>query len=355
MTKTRQSSEPPLHFVHPGPIAQATGGSIYDRRMLAALRGGGWRIELHELAGEFPVTDGRTQRDAAALLDGLGDGARLLIDGLALHAFAPSLARHADRLRPAALVHHPTSDETGLDAASRRLLQSTERDLLPRLRRVIVPSDAMRQRVAADGVRLERIAVAPPGTDPAPRAVGSQSGAAHLLCVASITPRKGHDRLIEALAACRDLDWRLTCAGPTDRDPDTAARVAQAIAGHDLGDRVALAGELRGPPLDDLYRSADVFVLASAYEGFGMAFAEAMARGLPVVASGDGAVRDTVPEAAGAVVPVGDVPALAAAMGRMIADPAYRRRKADGAYRAGSKLIDWPTAARRFADAIETL
>ena len=355
MTNARQSSESSLHFVHPGPIAQATGGSIYDRRMLEALRRDDRRIVLHELAGDFPVTGGRTQQDAAAVLEGLSDGARLLIDGLALHAFAPSLARHADRLRPAALVHHPTSDETGLDAETRRLLQSTERDLLPRLRRVIVPSDAMRRRLSAAGVLPERVAVVPPGTDPAPRAVGSQGGAAHLLCVASITPRKGHEALIEALAACRDLDWRLTCAGPADRDRNTAARVAQAIAAHDLGDRVALAGEMHGSPLDDLYRSADIFVLASAYEGFGMAFAEAMARGLPIVASGDGAVRDTVPEAAGAVVPVGDVPALAAALRRMIADPAYRRRKADGAYRAGSALIDWPAAARRFADAIETL
>ena len=344
-----------LHFVHPGPITQASGGSIYDRRMLDALRRDGWTVALHELAGVFPVTGDRTQRDAAALLDRLPDGARLLIDGLALHAFAPSMARHADRLRAAALVHHPTSDETGLDEETQRLLRSTDRDLLPRLRRVIVPSDAIRRRVASDGVCVERITAVPPGTEPAPRAQGSQGGAPHLLCVASFTPRKGHEILIAALSDCRDLDWRLTCAGPTDRDPDTAARVTQAITAHGLDDRVVLAGELRGVALDDLYGSADVFVLASVYEGFGMAFAEAMARGLPIVASGDGAVRDTVPDAAGAVVPVGDAGALAAALRRMIADSDYRRRKADGAYRAGKALIDWPTAGRRFADALETL
>ena len=180
-------------------------------------------------------------------------------------------------------------------------------------------------------------------------------GPPHLLCVASFTPRKGHEGLIDALASCVDLDWRLTCAGPMDRDTETAARVVRTIEARGLHDRVALAGELHGRPLEEMFRSADIFVLASAYEGFGMAFAEAMAWGLPVVASGDGAVRETVPETAGAVVPAEDLEALAFALRRMIADPSYRKRKAAGARRAGLDLIDWPTAARRFAEAIRAL
>ena len=341
-----------LHFVHPGPVTRRTGGTIYDCRMVDALRAAGHAVVLHELDGEFPHCGAATEAAAVRLLDGIRDRARVVIDGLALPAFAESLAPHGGRVQIAALVHHPLADETGLAAAERRRLFDAERHALHHAHTVIVPSAAMARRLADFDVPAARISVVPPGTDAAVRAAGGGSDRLSLLCVASVTPRKGHLTLLAALDRCRDLGWRLTCAGPTDPDPACWNAVQAAVARHGLGDRVAFPGSCAGSALEALYHRADLFVLATAYEGYGMVFAEAMARGLPVVASGAGAVAETVPEAAGILVPAGDVDALAAALRRLMADPAARRAKADAAWAAGRALPDWPEAARRFAAAL---
>jgi glycosyltransferase involved in cell wall biosynthesis len=212
----------------------------------------------------------------------------------------------------------------------------------------------MARRLSDFGVPADRIRVAAPGVEPGVRATGSAGGPVRLLCVASLTPRKGHAALLDALADCCDLDWRLACGGPAS-DAETARQVSEKIARLGLEGRVHLAGPQFGAALERLYAEADLFVLASRYEGYGMVFAEAMAHGLPIVASGGGAVADTVPEAAGIVVPVGDRAALAAALRRMIADPGYRRRKAAGAWQAGRSLPRWSNTAAAFTEALSGL
>ncbi len=172
--------------------------------------------------------------------------------------------------------------------------------------------------------------MAPPGTDRASRATGSHDGTIALLSVGSLVPRKGYDVLLAALATLRDLPWRLSIVGAR-RDEAAAAQIEADIVGHDLVGRVVLAGAVTPERLSALYDNADVFVLASRHEGYGMAFAEAIAHGLAVIGTTAGAIPDTVPEAAGILVPPDDVPALAAALRRIVGDAAERARLADGA------------------------
>jgi glycosyltransferase involved in cell wall biosynthesis len=341
-----------LHFVHPGPARQLSGGTVYDLRVIDLLRNDGWQIDLHELPGRFPLADETAKSAASDLLRKLPDGATVVFDGLALPAFSEALADHEARLIPVALVHHPTADETGLSPDESARLFEVETRLFACMHRFIVPSPAMVRRLKDFGVDADRVCVAEPGVEPAPRARGSGSETVALLCVASLTPRKGHLALLDALADCRDLDWRVTCAGPLDLDPATAAAVGNAIDRLALSDRVRLIGPQKGASLEALYDSADIFVLASRYEGYGIVFAEAMARGLPIVASGDGAVADTVPESAGIVVPVDDRGKLTAALRSMIADPDLRRAKAEGAWSAGRSLPRWTDTAARFSEAV---
>jgi len=340
-----------FHFIHPGPVSRMSGGTRYDLRVVDELQRAGWDIAIHELAGRFPVVDG-VAKAAAMMIENIPDGDTVVFDGLVLPAFDDALVRHAARLVPLAVVHHPTADETGLSDADSARLFDIETQLFAALRRIVVPSPAMARRLADFGVAADRIAVAEPGIEPATRAPGSGGDRAALLCVATLTPRKGHVALLEALSDCADLDWTLVCAGPTDSDPSTTAAIEAAIQRLGLSARVRLVGTQVGAALDACYAAADVFVLASRYEGYGMVFAEAMARGLPIVASGGGAVGDTVPDAAGIVVPVDDRAALTAALRRMIADPEFRKARAAGAWTAGQALPRWSDTAARVADAI---
>jgi len=329
-----------------------SGGTVYDLRVLDELQRAGWDIALYELPGRFPLADRVAITGAAAVIEDIPDGDTVLVDGLALPAFDGALHRHAARLVPLAIVHHPTADETGLTGADSARLFEIETRLFASLRRIVVPSPAMARRLGDFGVAADCIAVAEPGIEPAQRSSGSGGTPVSLLCVATLTPRKGHAALLDALADCADLDWTLVCAGPADADAATTTAIEAAIRRHGLAERVRLVGPQMGAALDALYDAADVFVLASRYEGYGMVFAEAMARGLPVVASGAGAVRDTVPDAAGIVVPVDDRKALADALRRMIAEPGFRRKKADGAWAAGQGLSRWSDTAARIAAVI---
>ncbi len=188
-----------------------------------------------------------------------------------------------------------------------------------------------------------------PGTEPASLAGGSGGPGLALLCVASLTPRKGHLVLLDALAGLRDLSWQLTCVGSPDRDPPTARAIRAAIGRLGLEPRVRLVGEQAESGLQPFYAAADLFVLASYHEGYGMALAEALARGLPVVSTTAGAIPDTVPAAAAILVPPGDPAALAAGLRRVLSGPNVRERLAAGARAARDALPTWADAVRAFA------
>ena len=315
-----------LHVVVPGPIDQQTGGYIYDRRMVEGLRARGWRVDVHSLAGTFPTDDAGAGAGLAAALAGLPDGERVLIDGLALGGLPGPVHAERTRLRILALVHHPLADETGLDAARRARLEALEREALAACAGVLVTSDFTARRLEAYGVAPARVRAVRPGTDPAPLADGPEPGDPPLLLsVGSVTPRKGQRVLAAALARLDDLSWRCVCAGSLERDPGYAAEVTAFARETGLGDRLRFAGECGAAELDRLYHRATLFVLPSYYEGYGMALADALARGLPVVSTTGGAIPHTVPADAGVLVAPGDEAALAGAL-RASARRAGRRR-----------------------------
>ena len=138
-----------------------------------------------------------------------------------------------------------------------------------------------------------RIHVATPGVDAADPAPGTPSGG-ELLCVAAVTPGKGHDVLFEALASITDLPWRLECVGSLTRDPEFVDRIEQQSRAAGIADRVRLTGPLTGADLDTAYAAADVLVLASRGETYGMVVTEALARGLPVIATAVGGLPEAV-------------------------------------------------------------
>jgi glycosyltransferase involved in cell wall biosynthesis len=346
--------QPRVTFVVPGDLASLTGGYGYDRHIMAGLRERGWAVDVVELGDGFPCPDATVLRQAAAQIATIPDGSTVVADGLAFGALPELAAMHAARLRWVALVHHPLALESGLHDGRRQQLFEAERHALAHAGRVVVTSAATARALADYGVAAARVQVVTPGTAAAPLAAGSAGshGALSMLCVATLIPRKGHALLIEALASLLDRDWTLHCVGSTTRDAITAGNVRAAIAGHGLGARVHLHGEVDDAALQAYYDRADVFVLPSLHEGYGMALAEALARGLPVVSSTAGAIADTVPAAAGLLVPPGDGLALRLALARVLDEPALRDRLAAGARAARKQLPSWEQAVDRFASVL---
>jgi glycosyltransferase involved in cell wall biosynthesis len=346
-----------LALLVPGSLDQLTGGYLFARRVVDGLRERGDTVAVTELEGRFPEADRRARRAAAAALAGEADGQAVIVDGLALAGFDACLKAEAARLRLIAWVHHPLADETGLDERMRERFRMIETSLLPCCRGVICPSDATAQAIAAYGVDPARIAVAPPGTaKPEQARPPAEPGEAlRLLSVATVTPRKGHLVLIEALARLRRQDWRLLCIGSLQRDPAHAAALREAIAAQGLAERVTLEDEIPPGALAGAYAMADVFVLPSFHEGYGMALAEAMAHGLPILATTAGAIPATVPETAGILVPPGDAGALAEVLLRFIEEPALRARLAAGAAAAGAALPGWDEAVLRWRGEVARL
>ena len=345
-----------LHVVVPGSIEQRTGGYIYEARIVGGLRELGWRVVVHNLVGRFPDADAQARASMTSTLCTIPDGDRVVIDGLAMGGLPGPVHAERARLRILSLVHHPLADETGLDASQRARSAERERDALAGCVGVLVTSEFTARRLGAFGVEPARVRAVRPGTDPARPAVGPGPDAPPtLLCVASLTPRKGQAVLVHALSRVRDLRWTCVCAGSLDRVPGYAALVRGLTCETGLAGRVRFPGECEPDRVDELYHHASVFVLPSHYEGYGMALADALARGLPVVSTTGGAIPQTMPGDASVLVPPGDDVALAEALHRLLADRTGARCRAAlaaAARRHARKLPTWTQAAHAFAEAM---
>ncbi|RTL71220.1 MAG: glycosyltransferase family 1 protein [Hyphomicrobiales bacterium] len=350
---TSSQSRRRLAFVVPGDLSTPTGGYGYDRRVIDELRARAWHVDVLGIGDGFAFP-GHAQRQAAmAALRGIPRGRPTVVDGLALGVL-PEARALAWRAPLVALVHQPLASDPALDAVQAARFLESERTALSGCHRVIATSGATANLlIETYDVPPERISIVRPGTDRAAPSPGSVGNAVELLSVGSVVPVKGYEVLIAALGTLRDLPWRLTIAGDRTRDPVTAAQLDAAIVARGLGQRVRVLGAVPNTAVHELYGASDLFVLASRFEGYGMALAEAISHGLPIVSTRAGAIPDTVPGGAGLLVPPDDAGALADALRRLIADTRARRELAAGARDAALRLPTWSDAGRLFADAIE--
>ncbi|MCI3238751.1 glycosyltransferase family 4 protein [Streptomyces sp. 7R016] len=352
-----------VHFVMPGGVddpAAPSGGNAYDRRVSLDLPGFGWQVHKHAVAGRWPRPTAADRAELARTLRELPDGSVVLLDGIVACAVPEVVVPETDRLHLAVLVHLPLGDETGLEPALAAELDAKERDVLRAVPAVIATSDwAVRRLVSHHGLAPERVHVAAPGADIAPLASGTD-GVSRLLCVAAVTPRKGQHRLVQALAAAADLPWSCVCVGGLGHDPEYVAHLRQLIKEHGLQDRIELAGPRSGAELDASYATADLMVLTSYAETYGMAVTEALARGIPVLATDVGGLPEAVGRAPdggvpGILVPPEDPAALAAELRGWFGEADVRRRLKAAARGRRAALDGWATTARSLAGVLGRL
>ena len=346
--------DPFIAFAVPGALTTQTGGSFYDRRLVESLVALGHGVKVVTLPEGFPQPGPAAMQAAVAQLLALPPGLPVVVDGLAYGALpTDALARMAAPI--VALVHHPLALETALEAETAGMLRQREADNLGLARHVLVPSPHTKAVLVAEyGVPQDKITVLVPGLDRVALANEAKALPPMILSVGLLHPRKGHDVLISALARLGDLEWQAVIAG-TPWDAGYVGQLERQIAETGLNGRVRLAQAIAVEERDRLYATADVFALATRYEGYGIVFNEALAQGLPIVSCCTGAVPDTVPAEAGLLVPVDDVDAFSAALRAVLTDGSLRAAMAAAARRAGDALPGWEDVARRAADVLRAV
>lgn len=348
-----------LIFVYPGDLSASTGGYAYNRHIIHGLKDLGWQLDLISLGDGYPFPTATQVEQARKIFLNCAKGAPIVIDGLALGALPDLAAELAKRHPVIALIHHPLAFESGLSETQKIALQHSEAEALKHVSRVIANSPATARDLTQHyGVPPNMIEVVLPGTARTQRlnakahSEGSSPKSVHLLSVGSIIPRKGFDCLMAALHSLADLPWTLSIAGDTSRNRFAHEQLLSDIDRFHFADRVRVLGAISDAELELLYASADVFVLASRFEGYGMVFAEAMAHGLPIVATTGGAIPDTVPPEAGVLVAPGDIAALSMALRDLILDEPQRSRLSSGALDAAARLPTWDQSVQQFAASV---
>ena len=334
-----------VHVVVPDGIddpARPSGGNTYDRHLLRGLASLGWSVHEHAVPGFWQPPGAASFAALDGVAAGIPDGSVVLFDGLVASTAPEVLVPHARRLRMVVLVHTPLGD-------------SPEGAVLAAAAAVVTTSEWGRGRLLEQyGLPPDRVHVAEPGVAAAALAAGTATGGA-LLCVAAVTPDKGQDVLLDALATLTDLPWRCVCAGSLDRD----RAFADSLRGR-LGERVSFPGPRTGGDLDLGYAGADLLVLPSRAETYGIVVIEALARGIPVVASDVGGVREALGHGAGGVrpgllVPPDDPPSLAAALRSWLGDAELRERLRRAARERRESLPSWSSTTARVASVLEAV
>jgi glycosyltransferase involved in cell wall biosynthesis len=328
-----------------------SGGNRYDQQVVTGLDALGWTVVVHPVPDAWPAPGPAVAAVVERALAVVPAGRVVVVDGLVAAAAEQVLVRHSTRLRLVALVH--MTEPPGGPS-----------DVLLRAARLVIVTSQQSARVllGRNGLEPSQVVVAPPGAPSAEPATGTAAEGA-LLCVAAVVEPKGHDVLFAALArlagrpGAADDAWTCVCAGDLDRDPDFVAGLRRALTGSGIAGRVRLTGTLAGAELDAAYAAADVLVLASRHEGFGMVVTEALARGLPVIATSVGGVPEALGHAAdgrrpGILVPPDDPDALAGAVAAWLDDADLREGLRSAARSRRDGLRGWPATVGTISAAL---
>lgn len=340
-----------VHVVVPNGVddpARPSGGNTYDRRVCRGLAALGWSVHEHAVPGFWTHPDAASFAALAAVVQRIPDDAVVLLDGLVASPAPDVLVPQAPRLRLVVLVHMPLGLRSANEAADGT--RTRERAVLSAAAAVVTTSAWCRRRLMElYSLPADRVRVAEPGVDAAELAPGTEAGGT-LLCVAPVSFHKGHDVLLEALATIMDLSWRCVCVGSLDRDRAFVERIRRRARDAGMDDRVCFPGPRTGARLDRSYATADLMVLPSRAETYGMVLTEALARGLPVVAAEVGGVTEAVGHGAdgirpGLLVPPDDPAALAGALRGWLGDAELRQRLRRAARERRASLCRWSSTA----------
>ncbi len=344
-----------------GSLDTLSGGYLYDRKLMAYLLAQGDSAEIVSQSwSSYPRhllhnLDGRlAQRLHSAEID-------VLLQDELNH---PSLFLLNRWLRPrvaypiVSIVHHLRSSEHR-PAWQNHAYRGVERRYLHSVDGFIFNSATTQAAVAELRPSLPPHVIATPAGNHLAQPISAErvsqraheGGPLRVLFVGNVAPRKGLHVLLAALARLPESDWQLAIVGDTSGDPDYVRRCRELVQ----TDNVTWLGRVSDAQLAELYAESHLLCVPSSYEGFGIVYLEAMAHGLPVVATTAGAAPEVVDVSSGCLVPPEDAAALATCLGELMA---HREKVADlgrGALLRAKQFPDWDASMARVRQFLLTL
>ncbi|MGI9350416.1 MAG: glycosyltransferase family 4 protein [Rhizobiaceae bacterium] len=341
-------------FVIPGDINLPTGGYRYDRAMIEEWRKAGHVVDLLSLPGNYPFPTISDKQSALDILKTEQSASIAVVDGLAGGAHPEFLKHLATKMPVVALIHHPLCLESGLDTQAAKTLESLEAQGLQQVSGIVTTSPETSrsvQKLFAPG--SDKIACVIPGVARGVIAEPAKNGLIRLLCVGSVIERKGHRNLLLALCNLQHLNWHLDCVGKTDFQPELYSELLEILNARGLGNRIKFHGAVNVNDLEEKYQQAHVFVLPSLFEGYGMVYAEAIVRGLPVIGTTAGAIQDTVPSECGILVSPNNIEELSKALETMISNHEIRENYRKSSLSSASNFPTWQESSNQFLTVLE--
>jgi len=339
-----------IAFIIPGDINLPTGGYRYDKEIINAWKNSGVEVELINFVGNYPFPSEKEQQTAIDSIKNFPKADIAVIDGLLGGASPDFIKLLAQHIPVTALIHHPLCLENGLDEGTAKKLEASEKQGLEFVKNIITTSPATAKTVSElFQFKTDQIHTVLPGVTRGEFAKGSVNSTVNLLCVGSVIKRKGHRFLLEALSQIKHLDWQLDCYGSTEFDKNLFAELNEMLKTNKLSEKIKFHGAVSDAELEAAYLSADIFVLPSLYEGYGMVYAEAIVRGLPVIATNAGAIPQTVPKTCGILIEPENSKMLKQAIEQLISDSELRDQYRNATIREEPNFPTWQKSAHQFA------
>ena len=310
-----------IHFLIPEDINLLKGNYVYNKRIAEGLKAIGHQVIIQQLPDDFPFPSDTSLQQCRQIMGAIPQAEPVIIDNL-VFGVIPDILKDFYLQKPiVALVHITLSADPNLTAYQREMVLSLEKKAQKYAKKFIVSSSYTANLLTAAGIEKNQINVIIPGVDNYPQKKIYPGKPSKLLSIANFTRNKGYMTLMKALTALKNKDWELHCYGNLNFDKEYVDELQMIIRRNGLKEKVWLHGPVSGKELSDVYLNADLFIHASNFETYGMAVAEALAHGIPVITSTGGGICETVPVKMGQFFNPGDVYVLQTIIEELLENP----------------------------------
>jgi glycosyltransferase involved in cell wall biosynthesis len=342
-----------LHFLCPGDINSLTGSHIFTKRFAEGLKKNGHQITIHQLSNDFPFPSDKSLQTVQTILSLIPESDTIIFDNLISSSISALLKECAHRNHLICLFHLPLSIYPGFSVYQREMLAFSESESLGFIHHILAVGPFVEKFLLQQGIDKKKIILTFPGVEDCPQKKIYQPKPYRLLSVANLIRSKGHVTLVKALSALNNINWILDCYGDLDLDRQYLADLQALIRRNNLQNKIFIHGTISGKALSDAYLSADLFIHPSEFETYGIALTEALAHGIPVIASTGGGTLSTVPASMGKFFKPDDVYGLETILEVVFENTEIYKKLCNEASRYKSQAITWQKSADDFELAMQ--